>query len=200
MYVDIVSLLMFAFATIFSPGPNTISSASMGLSFGYRRSFKYMLGIAVGFFLIMLSCSLLSAFIQTYLPKMVVFLSYVGSIYIFYLAYHTFISGYSFTEGESNPLGFVRGFVLQVVNPKVIILGLTVYTTFLLPMPHSWFNLIFSALGFTMLCFTAVSAWAKFGSLIGEVMKKERPRKIINTILALSLCYVAIKMVMQVSL
>lgn len=200
MYVDIVSLLMFAFATIFSPGPNTISSASMGLSFGYRRSFKYMLGIAVGFFLIMLSCSLLSAFIQTYLPKMVVFLSYVGSIYIFYLTYHTFISGYSFTEGESNPLGFVRGFVLQVVNPKVIILGLTVYTTFLLPMPHSWFNLIFSALGFTMLCFTAVSAWAKFGSLIGEVMKKERPRKIINTILSLSLCYVAIKMVMQVSL
>lgn len=172
----------------------------MGLSFGYRRSFKYMLGIAVGFFLIMLSCSLLSAFIQTYLPKMVVFLSYVGSIYIFYLTYHTFISGYSFTEGESNPLGFVRGFVLQVVNPKVIILGLTVYTTFLLPMPHSWFNLIFSALGFTMLCFTAVSAWAKFGSLIGEVMKKERPRKIINTILSLSLCYVAIKMVMQVSL
>lgn len=197
MQVDIVSLFLFAFVTTFSPGPNTISSASMGLSFGYKRSFRYMLGIAVGFFLIMLSCSLLSTLIQVYLPKMVTILSYVGSLYIFYLAYHTFRSGYSFTEGGSRPLGFVRGFMLQMVNPKVIILGLSVYTTFLLPMSRTWFNMIFSAFGFTMMSFTAVSTWAQFGSLIGEVMKKERPRKIINAVLALSLCYVAVKMVVQ---
>jgi len=198
MQVDMVSLFMFAFATTFSPGPNTISSASMGLSFGYKRSFKFMLGIAVGFFLIMLSCSLLSAFIQVYLPKMVTVLSYIGSLYIFYLAYHTFKSGYSFTEGEGKPLGFGRGFMLQIVNPKVIILGLSVYTTFLVSMPHTWFNLIFSALGFTMMSFTAVSTWAKFGSLVGETMQKDRSRKIINTFFALSLCYVAIRMVVQI--
>jgi len=128
---------------------------------------------------------------------MVTVLSYVGSLYIFYLAYHTFKSGYSFTEGVGKPLGFVRGFILQIVNPKVIILGLTVYTTFLLPMPHTWYNLIISAVGFTMMSFTAVSTWAKFGSLIGETMQNERTRKIINTVLALSLCYVAIRMVVQ---
>jgi len=197
MQIDMVSLFMFSFVTTFSPGPNTISSASMGLSFGYKRSFRYMLGIALGFFLIMISCSLLSALIQEYLPSMVTVLSYVGSLYIFYLAYHTFKSGYSFTEGVGKPLGFVRGFILQIVNPKVIILGLTVYTTFLLPMPHTWYNLIISAVGFTMMSFTAVSTWAKFGSLIGETMQNERTRKIINTVLALSLCYVAIRMVVQ---
>ncbi len=197
MQVDVVSLFMFAFVTTFSPGPNTISSASMGLSFGYQRSFRYMLGIAVGFFLIMLSCSLLSAFIQSYLPKMVTVLSCIGSLYIFYLAYHTLKSGYSFSKDESQPLGFGRGFMLQVVNPKVIILGLTVYTTFLSSMPHTWFNLIFSTCGFTMMSFAAVSSWAKFGALIGETMQKERTRKIVNTFLAVSLCYVAIKMLVQ---
>jgi len=198
MQVDIVSLFIFAFSTTFSPGPNTISSASMGLSFGYRRSLGYMLGIALGFFLIMLSCSLLSTFIQIYLPRLVRILSYIGSLYIFYLAYHSFRRGYSFTMGQLKPLGFGRGFMLQIVNPKVIILGLTVYTTFLLPMPHTWFNLIFSAVGFTMMSFTAVSTWATFGSLIGATMQNERSRKIINTILGLFLCYVAIKMVVQV--
>lgn len=200
MQIDMVSLFMFAFVTTFSPGPNTISSASMGLSFGYRPTFRYMLGIALGFFLIMLSCSLLSTILQVYLPRMVTLLSYVGSVYILYLAYHTFKSGYSCTEEESRPLGFGRGFMLQVVNPKVIILGLTVYTTFLSEMPHTWFNLIFSALGFTVMSFTAVSTWAKFGSLIGETMQKDKTRKIINTSLALSLCYVAIRMVVQVHL
>ena len=198
MQVDMVSLFMFAFVTTFSPGPNTISSASMGLSFGYKRSFKYMLGIALGFFLIMLACSLLSVLIQAYLPRTVTLLSYIGSAYILYRAYHTFISGYSFAKGEGSPLGFGRGFMLQVVNPKVIILGLTVYTTFLLSMPHTWFNLFFSAFGFTMMSFTAVSTWARFGSLIGETMQNQRSRKIINTALALSLCYVAIRMVVQV--
>ncbi|MGB4406931.1 MAG: LysE family transporter [Sphaerochaeta sp.] len=197
MHVDVISLFMFAFVTTFSPGPNTISSASMGLSFGYIRSLRYMVGIAAGFFLIMLSCSLLSAFIQVYLPRMVTVLSYIGSLYIFYLAYHTLKSGYSFSEGERKPLGFGRGFVLQIVNPKVIILGLTVYTTFLLSMPHTYFNLFFSAFGFTMMSFTAVSTWAKFGSLIGEALQKEKTRKSVNTVLALSLCYVAIKMVVQ---
>ena len=198
MQGDMVSLCMFAFVTTFSPGPNTISSASMGLSFGYKRSFRYMLGIALGFFLIMLSCALLSALIQVYLPSMVSVLSYVGSLYIFYLAYHTFKGGYSFTGGEPKPFGFARGFILQIVNPKVIILGLTVYTTFLLPMPHTWYNLIFSAGGFTMISFTSVSTWAKFGSLIGKTLQNERSRNIINSILALFLCYVAIKMVVQV--
>ncbi len=197
MHVDAVSLFVFAFATTFSPGPNTISSASMGLSFGYKRSFRYLLGIAVGFFLIMLTCSFLSAFIQAYLPRVVTLLSYVGSFYIFYLAYHTFSSGYSFAKGEGSPLGFGRGLMLQIVNPKVIILGLTVYTTFLLSMPHTWFNLIFSAFGFTMMSFTAVSTWARFGSLIGEAMYRDKTRKIINAVLALSLCYVAIRMVVQ---
>ncbi|MDY0288201.1 MAG: LysE family translocator [Sphaerochaeta sp.] len=197
MFGDVVSLFLFAFATSFSPGPNTISSASMGLSFGYKRSFKYLLGIAVGFFFIMLCCSLLSAIIQQELPRVVPTLSYIGALYIFYLAYHTLRSGGSLIKGEARPLGFVRGFMLQVVNPKVIILGITVYTTFLAEMPHSWFNLIFSAFGFTIMSFTAVSTWARFGSLIGDLMQQERTRKIINTILALSLCYVAIRMMVQ---
>ena len=198
MQVDMVSLFMFAIATTFSPGPNTISSASMGLSFGYRRSLRYLLGIALGFFLIMLSCSFLSTFIQIYLPRMVRILSYAGSLYIFYLAYHSFRRGFSFTRGELKPLGFGRGFMLQIVNPRVIILGLTVYTTFLLRMPHTLTNLIVSALGFTLMCFTSISTWTKFGSLIGRTMQDERSRKIINTILGLFLCYVAIKMVVQV--
>lgn len=129
---------------------------------------------------------------------MVRILSYIGSLYIFYLAYHSFRRGFSFTMGENKPLGFGRGFMLQVVNPRVIILGLTIYTTFLLRMPHTWYNLIVSALGLTMMCFTSISTWAKFGSIIGKTLQNDRSRKIINTILGLFLCYVAIKMVVQV--
>lgn len=197
MHFDVVSLFLFAFAATFSPGPNTVSSASMGLAFGYKRSFTYMLGIAVGFFLVMLSCSLLSAFIQLYFPSMVTTLSYVGALYILYLAYKTLRSGYSIEEGQSKPMGFIRGFILQVVNPKVIILGLTVYSTFLVSMKHSWFNLIFSALGFTIMSFTAVSTWAKFGSLLRDSLNKDTTKKIVSTVLALFLCYVSITMIVQ---
>ncbi|MFA6784614.1 MAG: LysE family transporter, partial [Sphaerochaeta sp.] len=85
---------------------------------------------------------------------------------------------------------------LQILNPKVIILGLTVYSTFLMNMSHTFLNLFISAFGLTVMSFTAISTWAQFGSLIGESMKKEKTRKITNIILALLLTFTAIKMLL----
>lgn len=194
MDVDILSLCTFALITTFTPGPNTISCASMGLTYGYRRSLGYMLGIATGFFLVMLASSLLSAYIQLYFPKLLMTLSYGGSLYILYLAYHIFRSGYAAELGLPRPMGYLRGLALQVLNPKVVILGLTVYSTFLLYMPHTWSNITLSALGFTLMSFAAVSTWARFGSLIGLAMQRTRTRRAMNAILSLLLVYSAVRM------
>ncbi|MDD3902478.1 MAG: LysE family translocator [Sphaerochaeta sp.] len=196
MGIDYVSLFAFAFVTTFTPGPNTISSASMGLNYGYKRAFNYLLGIGTGFFLVMLSCAFLSSLIKTYLPKFVTVLSIIGSLYILYLAFHTLKSTYTFEKTQQKPLGYAKGILLQILNPKVIILGLTVYSTFLMNMSHTFLNLFISAFGLTVMSFTAISTWAQFGSLIGESMKKEKTRKITNIILALLLTFTAIKMLL----
>ena len=51
VWASILSLwFLFVMVTTFIPGPNNISSASIGVRYGYRETLKYLTGIAVGFF------------------------------------------------------------------------------------------------------------------------------------------------------
>lgn len=187
---------MFALITTFTPGPNTISSHAMGLNYGYRRSLPYFFGIATGFFSIMLLSAALAAALKQSMPRMVSFLTVAGSLYILYLAYHVFRSSYNPSQSVAKPLGYSNGLLLQLLNPKVIILGLTVYSTFLRDMERSLFNLLLSALCFTLMSFTALTTWALFGQAISRLLKSELSRRIINASLSLLLVYTAAKMLM----
>ena len=48
MPVDMLPLISFVIVTTFTPGPNNISSAAMGIAFGYRRTLPYLFGITAG--------------------------------------------------------------------------------------------------------------------------------------------------------
>ena len=52
-----IPLISFVIVTTFTPGPNNISSAAMGVAYGYRRTIPYLFGIASGFFLVMLAAA-----------------------------------------------------------------------------------------------------------------------------------------------
>jgi len=197
MQIDMLATFTFAFITTFTPGPNTISSHAMGLNYGYRKSLPYFFGIATGFFSIMLLSAALATILQQLMPSVVTYLTIAGSLYILYLAYHVFTSSYSFSQTIVKPLGYSNGLLLQLLNPKVIILGLTVYSTFLRDMARTPFNLAASALCFTLMSFSALSTWALFGIGISRLLRTEHTRKVVNAALALLLVYTAVRMVLN---
>ena len=41
MNIDTIPLISFVIVTTFTPGPNNISSAAMGVAYGYRRTLTY---------------------------------------------------------------------------------------------------------------------------------------------------------------
>lgn len=69
MEIDYVSVFIFACVTTFTPGPNTIRCAIMGMQAGYKRSMPYFLGIATGFFSIMLICGIFVSLVAHILPE-----------------------------------------------------------------------------------------------------------------------------------
>lgn len=194
MEIDLLATFLFAFITTFTPGPNTISSHAMGLNYGYRRSLPYFMGIATGFFSIMLLCSLFATLLQQHVPAVVPMLTIFGSLYILYLAYHVFFASYLLSQRAPKALGYSNGLLLQLLNPKVIILGLTVYSTFLRDMERRAIYLVASALAFTLMSFTALTTWALFGLGISRLLKTERTRRIVNAVLSLLLVYTAVRM------
>jgi cysteine/O-acetylserine efflux protein len=51
--------MSFVIVTTFTPGPNNISSASMAVMCGYKKTFNYLIGISSGFFVVMIACAYL---------------------------------------------------------------------------------------------------------------------------------------------
>ena len=95
----------------------------------------YLLGICTGFFGMMLLSAGVSASLLNTFPALESTLRYVGAAYILYLAYAALKTSYTFDSEETKPLGYSSGLLLQILNPKLIVYGLTLFSTFLAPSP-----------------------------------------------------------------
>jgi cysteine/O-acetylserine efflux protein len=193
MNVEIIPLISFVIVTTFTPGPNNISSASMGVIYGYKHTLSYLFGIAFGFFLVMLACAYLSSALLNIIPALEEYLRIVGACYILWLAIVTLRTSYSFDKSDSTPKAFIKGFILQFLNPKVAIYGLTLYSTFLSPVSDRLDYLSLSAVAFAATAFIATSTWALFGAAIRNYLQNMHFRKIVNLLLSLLLIYTAIE-------
>lgn len=191
MGIDYIPLVSFVLVTTFTPGPNNISSASMGVLYGYKDTVNYMAGIMAGFFLIMLLCASISSTLLNILPSVEPGLRIMGAIYILWLALGTARASYTFSSTDLPPMGFKKGFFLQALNPKVAIYGLTLYSTFLASAANSPLLLAVSAFLFAFTAFCATSTWALGGSAIRNHLRRNRVRKLVNTFLVVLLVYTA---------
>ena len=192
MNPEILALISFVLITTYTPGPNNISSASMGVLYGYKRTLPYLFGIALGFFVVLSLCGLLSGFLLEKIPAFEQVLRIVGALYILWLAWHTLRASYTFDEEEQKPLGFIQGFLLQVLNVKAIVYGLTIYSTFLADRVTSTFLLLLSAAILALVAFSSITLWTLFGAGIRKYLNRPKVRKIINITLALLLVYTAV--------
>jgi cysteine/O-acetylserine efflux protein len=192
--IDFGALIPFALITTFTPGPNNLSSAAMGINFGIKKIMPYLFGIITGFFLLLFLCGFFSNLLLTAIPSIEPILRWIGATYILYLAYCTFKTSFSFKEKTNQYLwGFYKGVLLQFLNPKGIIYGLTLYSVFLNPLIGNFFYIFLFSLGFAFIGFCAILTWALFGVIINQYLHQAKLRIILNSILALLLVYTAIK-------
>lgn len=194
MNIDLLTLIPFSIITAITPGPNNISSAGMGLNYGYQATLKYLFGIITGVTAILFMSALLSSTLIGVIPRLESVLAIVGSLYITYLAYRTLKANYKFEGDKVAPLGFSKGLFLQLFNPKTIIYAITIYSTFLKDVTIKSVYLPLSLIYFAIVTFAAISTWTMFGTLIKKYMANEKIRMAINIILSLLLLYTAIKM------
>ncbi|HVO40368.1 MAG TPA: LysE family transporter [Spirochaetia bacterium] len=193
MDIPWVALAGFVLVTTFTPGPNNISALSVGISAGYRKALRFLGGVTAGFFIVMCLCALVAGTILSAFPRLQVFLRIGGSLYIAWLAVHTFREGLRTESGAKPVLGFAGGFVLQILNAKVIIYGLTLYSAFLAPLAGQSVLLAASAVVFAAVGFCATSVWALAGSTFTRVLSNPLVRRVSSTVLALLLLYSAVE-------
>ncbi|MCR3957105.1 MAG: LysE family transporter [Gudongella sp.] len=192
---NLPAFLSYVIITTFTPGPNNIMSMSNSSRYGLKKSIKFNYGVFAGFFMVLVLSNLFSKTLFDFIPMIKPYMTFIGAAYISWLAWKTYRSKPpsedTVDEGKRTTT-FTKGFLLQFVNPKGIIYGVTTASTFLVPYYSSpavliLFSFIMAALGFI-----STVSWGLFGSVFQMFMK--RHHQIVNTIMALLLVYTAVSL------
>ncbi|MFY1697758.1 MULTISPECIES: LysE family translocator [unclassified Solwaraspora] len=87
MTAAILAFLVFAVSASLSPGPNNLLMAASGSSRGFVRSVPAILGVSVGFLVLLLISATGAAAVLTGNDRLVLVLKLVGGAYLLYLAW-----------------------------------------------------------------------------------------------------------------
>jgi cysteine/O-acetylserine efflux protein len=188
---NVLAFLSYVVVTSFTPGPNNIMSMSNASRFGLRRSMRFTLGVMVGFFLIIALSIAFTIALYRAIPSIKPVMTVIGAAYILWLAYKTVTSSPhdGASAGQST---FVSGMLLQFLNPKAILYGVTVAATFIVPYYRSLPAFFGFAAALALVALASTSCWALFGSVF-ERFTTEHHRAVNYTMGAL-LVYCAISL------
>ena len=129
---DLLSgLILFAFVSSVTPGPNNLMLMASGANFGFRRSIPHMLGVALGFvFMVLLMGAGLAQVFDTW-PLAHVALKFVSIIYMLWLAWKIANAApIKARETQGSPMTFVQAAAFQWVNPKAWAMAITAITAY----------------------------------------------------------------------
>jgi cysteine/O-acetylserine efflux protein len=190
-----IAFLTYAVLMTFTPGPNNVSASALGVRVGYRKSLPYLLGMSTGFIVIMLSGGFLTEFLTRNYAVISPYLKWVGGAYMAWLAVSLFLPHSSKNAVARD--GYAGGLLLQFVNPKGILYGITVFASFSSILTGTIARTLGSAVFLTMIGFAAISTWALVGSALSRYFERPVFRLVFNIVMALLLAYSALSILLH---
>lgn len=178
------NFLVYCVINAFTPGPGNILALNIVNSYGWKRGKPLFFGIFAGYYTVQIICALFVCGIGAFLPGALKILKYIGAAYIFWLAIHVAISKPA-TDESAEGASFWKGFMLQFVNVKIYMFGITALTGYITDYSTALFTLVGAELLIATIGSIATSTWIGMGILIRNFYL--RHYKIINIILALTL-------------
>ncbi|MDH4990517.1 LysE family translocator [Aquamicrobium lusatiense] len=158
------ALAAYAFVTSITPGPNNFMLLSSGVNFGFVRSIPHMLGIGIGFVVLLLAVGFGLGAVLTTFPALHTGLKIAGGAYLLYLAWKIAMSRSveSGGDGSAQPMTFLQAAAFQWVNPKAWVMAVTAMAVFSNP-ENPFLSVILIAVVFGIINLPCVSSWAGFG-------------------------------------
>ncbi len=159
-----MALVVFAFVSSITPGPNNFMLLASGVNFGFWRTIPHMLGIGAGFVALLLGVGFgLGALLSAY-PQLHMALKVAGGAYLLYLAWRIAMSRSMSEKGEgtARPMSFLEAAAFQWVNPKAWVMAVTAMAIYTSP-AAPFLSVLLVAFAFGVVNLPCVSSWAGFG-------------------------------------
>ncbi|WP_295095463.1 LysE family transporter [Ruminococcus sp.] len=185
------NFVLYCVINAFTPGPGNILALNTVTNYGWKKGKPLFFGIFTGYYVVQLICAVFVFGIAAFLPSVLGVMKYIGAAYILWLAIHIAISKPE-KDDDSRSASYMKGFLLQFVNVKIYLFGMTALTGYITDYHTSLTALVIAELFIATLGSFATLTWIGMGALIQKFYLKHY--RIINILLALTLveCIISI--------
>lgn len=180
----LISFLIYCVINAFTPGPGNILALNTVANYGWKKGRPLFFGIFSGYYSVQIICALIVYGVSTFLPSVLGIMKYIGAAYILWLAIHIAISKPEIGSSDKSA-SFMKGFMLQFVNVKIYLFGITALTGYITDYSTAFGILLLFELFIATIGSVATLTWIGTGMLIQSFYIKHF--RIINIILSLSL-------------
>ena len=184
MHPELLSLSLFMLGTSCSPGPNNIVASYSGFNFGVVKTFPHMLGVIFGFttMVCVLNFGLINVF-KIY-PLLQEILKVSGSLFLVYLAYKIAFSKNQTENKKENPVKFFDTFFFQFLNPKGVIVGIIIVSTYV-ESGNNFINYSFWVILVSFLCASiSITFWTFVGKFFRRFATNQKFIKVFNYVMS----------------
>ena len=168
MHPEFLSMALFWIVAAYSPGPNNVIASYSGFNFGIKKTVPHIFGVTLGFtsLTIFLIVGLVNIF-KIY-PLIQTSLKYFGSLFLIYLAYKICFSKIDNEKKDENPVTFFETFVFQFLNPKGVLIGVIIVSTYV----EYGENYIAYATQVVLFAFLVSLSSITFWTFVGKYLRK----------------------------
>ena len=180
------AFVVFAVATLITPGPNNVMLMTSGVNYGFRRTLPHVLGVDVGFGFMVAVVGVGLGAIFAAVPMLYTVLKFVAVAYLLYLAWKIATAGAVKEGGTGRPFSFLQAAAFQWVNPKGWIMAIGAVTTYAAIAAFP-FNILLMVVVFVGFGLISSFTWLLFGTGLRRIVTEPKTVRIFNISMAILL-------------
>ncbi|MFT5331922.1 MAG: threonine/homoserine/homoserine lactone efflux protein [Porticoccaceae bacterium] len=183
-----LAVLLFAATASITPGPNNIMIMASGVNFGIKKSLPHLLGICLGFPIMVIAIGLGFGLVFQAYPLLHELIKVIGIIYLLYLAWLIASAKPSVINADvSKPLRFQQAVLFQWVNPKAWVMATGAISAYTSSGDAMLGQVLFIAFAFSVTAGISVGIWLIFGAGLKRYLDDPLHYRVFNIAMAMLL-------------
>ena len=162
---------------------------STGVNYGVRKGIPHLLGICIGFPIMIILVGLGFGTLFDLYPVIHVIIKWLGITYLLYLAWKIANSrGSSHSTESLKPMTFLQSCAFQWVNPKAWAMGSSALATFTTSGSDFFVQVLLVSFAFFIVSFPSAGVWLVFGASLQRILRE--PKHLITFNIAMAVLLV----------
>lgn len=178
----LLALSGFAFVSSITPGPNNLMLMASGVNFGFRRTLPHMLGVGIGFTLMIVLIGVALMGVFEALPLTYQVMKVLCALYLGWLAWKIANAAEPKAARATVPMTFLQAAAFQWVNPKAWAMATTAITAY--APERNVLAVLAVALVFGAINLPCVSVWTYLGQNLRRLLGNPRRLRAFNWTMA----------------